>query len=94
MTTLTASKIPWPDYLIDASQLFALIARELGAVSDAPISPRVYDRAFTIEQYIDKARRDGKIKRYVYKHPGTGEAMAYGYSREDVVRLVNQASSN
>ncbi len=85
-------KIPWPDYMVDASKLFPVITRELGAKPNEAVSHRLYERAFTIEQFIEKARQDGKIKRYVYKHPDTGEPMAYGYNRDDVIRLIGLAS--
>ena len=86
-------KITWPEYIIDASKLFATIAGQLGANPNSPASHRIYDRAFTIEQYIEKARRDGKIKRYVYKDPETNEAIAYGYHRDDLKRLIDQTST-
>ncbi|MFI5267496.1 MAG: hypothetical protein ACHQ7M_08985, partial [Chloroflexota bacterium] len=86
------NKITWPEHIVDASKLFAAIASELGANPNSPASHRIYDRAFTIEQYVEKARQDGKIKRYVYKHPDTGEPMAYGYHRDDLKRLIDQTS--
>jgi hypothetical protein len=86
------NNITWPEHIIDASKLFATIAGQLGANPNSPTSHRIYDRAFTIEQYIEKARKDGKIKRYVYKHPDTGEAVAYGYHRDDIARLIEQTS--
>jgi hypothetical protein len=88
----TNKKITWPDYIVDASKLFATIANQLGANPNSPNSHRIYDRAFTIEQYVEKARQEGKIKRYVYKHPETGETLAYGYHRDDLKRLIDQTS--
>lgn len=87
-----AKKILWPEYIVDANRLFAAIASELGADPKSPASHKIYDRAFTIEQYIEKARHDGKIKRYVYKDPKTGETLAYGYHRDDIRRLIDQSS--
>lgn len=87
-------KIEWPEYIIDATRLYAAIANELGADPKSPSSHKIYDRAFTIEQYIEKARHDGKIKRYVYKDPKTNEALAYGYHRDDVKRLIDQSSKS
>jgi hypothetical protein len=85
-------KIPWPDNMIDANQLYLVIAKELGADNPDPArSHRAYDRALTLEQVVDKARQEGKIKRYVYKDPKTGEPLAYGYNRDDVLRLIGQA---
>ncbi|HVA25414.1 MAG TPA: hypothetical protein VMW62_13605, partial [Chloroflexota bacterium] len=72
----SSNKVTWPEHIIDASKLFATIAGQLGAGSTSPASHKIYDRAFTIEQYIEKARHDGKIKRYVYKDPATGEPLA------------------
>ena len=84
--------IPWPAFMVDAGKLFPIITCQLGAEPNQPVSHRLYERAYTIEQYIEKARQDGMIKRYVYKHPDTGEPMAYGYNREDVMRLIGLAS--
>jgi hypothetical protein len=87
-----ARNIPWPDNMIDASQVFMAIAKELGGDSPDPArSHRAYDRALTLEQYIEKVRADGKLKRYVYKDPKTGEPLAYGYNRDDIMRIIGQA---
>ena len=87
-----SGKIPWPDDKVDASHLFTFIALQLGGDHPDPArSHRAYDRAFTLEQFIEKARLSGKIKRYVYKNPQTGEPLAYAYNRDDVMRLIGEA---
>ena len=92
MMAAETKKIPWPEEIIDASRLFAAIAGELGVNPSSPASHKIYDRAFTIEQYIEKARQAGKIKRYVYKDPKSGEALAWGYHRDDLKRIIDQSS--
>ena len=88
----SAKRIPWPEYIVDANRLFGAIAAELGGGADGSGSHKIYDRAYTIEQYIEKARQKGKIKRYIYQDPRTGEVLAYGYHRDDIKRLIDQSS--
>jgi hypothetical protein len=87
-----SDNVTWPDHLVDATRLFAEIAKELGATPGLPPNHRIYDRAYTIEQFIDEMRRKGKIKRYVYKDPDTGEPKAFGYDRSDIRKMIQQAS--
>ena len=88
------ANVTWPEHIVDASKLFTHIASVLGADPKSPASHRIYDRAYTLEQYVEKARKDGKLKRYIYKDPKTGEALAYGYHRDDILKLIHHSPAS
>ena len=80
----------WPDDMIDEQKLFELLGLNSG--NEIDLDAKDYQQLLNLEAAVETAHQANRIKRFTAKDPQTGEAVAHGYRKVDIEKLMGARS--